>query len=305
MRRNQSAFTLMELMVVTSIIAMLITFMMPGLGAALESAKQTKCGENMKAVGTAVMGSSTQGILLRTRASSGYKWDEDTDSSLSHMSGAGRALDPAGSSVPVPVSHNYYALIHRNDVKPDNFICPSDGDAVLEERTKNNQGQNYWDFASNANISYSYQAPYLVGGNEQNPLNNPDADVVIMGDRTPFEQIDVAVVGNAGQPTAVLPNSNGTWSGFLANESTIDSQVAMSQNHRGDAFLGLKFGGDLASSYRADCGWEGDCVYTPSGEATMRNNIWSDQPYTHAIDAVFDLTNHLAKFDTLLMDTQD
>ena len=302
---KKRGFTLIELMVVIAIIALLITFLMPGLAAALESARQTKCGENMKATGTAVMGSSTEGILLKTGSATGYGWDDNTDSTITHMTGAGRVADPAGDSVAVPVSHNYYALIHRNEVKPDNFICPSDGDAILEERTKNDQGENYWDFAANVNLSYSYQSPFMAGGLETNPLNNPDSDVVILGDRTPFEQIDIATVGNSGQPTAVLPSSNGTWSGYQAEGSTIDSQVAMSQNHKGDAFLGLKYGGDLASSYKADCGYENDCVYTPSGEAAMTANVWSDQPYTHAIDTAFDLTNHLSKLDTLLMDTHD
>jgi len=306
--RRKKGFTLVELMVVIAIIALLITFLMPGLASALESARQTKCGEHMKGIGTAVMGSSTEGILAKTKSATGYKWDTDTDTDgATHLQGVNRYTDPLTNSTAMPLSHNFYALIHRNDANPENFACPGDCDCEVDLITMDQTtGDEYWDFLANINTSYSFQAGVNTTAAaptvEVNPLNNPKGTVVIMGDRTP-------ALGNVTGCDA-LPDVAGTWTQYhLDNQGpTEDSRGSMPQNHKGDIFIGLQFAGGLASYYGADCGYQKDNVFSPSDQASIgevAGTPWWDVAAPTAAVAAGDITAHETINDSFLVDTPD
>ncbi|QQE09975.1 prepilin-type N-terminal cleavage/methylation domain-containing protein [Planctomycetota bacterium] len=74
--RCQNGFTLIELLVVISIIALLIGILLPALGAARNTAKNIQCTSNLRQIGIAIAGYSTEndGYIPWSRALDGDFW---------------------------------------------------------------------------------------------------------------------------------------------------------------------------------------------------------------------------------------
>ena len=131
--KKHRAFTLIELLVVIAIIAMLVAILIPAVSKALESARRSKCVNNLKAIGNS--------FLL-------YASDHKGDL-------------PAGETL-----NDVVVLVYSNyvtDLKL--WVCASDKNSAVADDI----GQ----FDSGNNCSYMYAAAYTNLTRVPSPANAP------------------------------------------------------------------------------------------------------------------------------------
>lgn len=312
MRRTRG-FTLIELMVVITIIALLLTILLPGLAKALELARRAKCGANLKGIGEGLTTKDAEKVMYRS-GGSGLPWADNTQAAAPHLvngsTGSARVKDPWGDvadrAAQYPVTTNVYALIHKADVDAAAFVCPSTGDQV-DEDIVDDDGEKFWDFVENANISYSYQAPIDTTSGEQSPFTNAHSSVVIMADQNP---ISVPALESNGQPCEDDGETLTTWEG-LGDDIEEPHQGTMrgqSPNHRGEYVNALRYDGTLKTSFMANIGYDKDCIWTP-GTATNGAGAlaWENRDYAGPIDvdngSAYTVTDHKKANDSFLIDT--
>lgn len=103
--RQRGAFTLIELLVVVAIIAVLISILLPGLSAAREQAKKTKCGANLSGIGKAMAACHNENLEY------GPSWDD------------GEAMLGSGQIMYTWID-TYFDLDYLGDSRAG--LCPSD-----------------------------------------------------------------------------------------------------------------------------------------------------------------------------------
>lgn len=111
---NRNGFTLVELLVVISIIALLISILLPSLGKAREQAKAVKCAANLRAVG--------QGVATYLAENNGvfppsYTYPRNTTGGID--------LLQASQSVPNGYLHWSFFLYSGGRVGEEAFQCPN------------------------------------------------------------------------------------------------------------------------------------------------------------------------------------
>ena len=272
---KKKAFTLVELLVVISIIALLVSILMPSLNKARELAYRAKCGANLSAIGKSqTLYSKTYNsfpILGTERQEGGaimyYKGDWGHPGSTAVYTGLNRELRPslkAGEIRPYCITSLFYILV-REDNPTKIFVCPSDTEAkaLVPGDTKYKDlvtGEMVfaWDFLNDRNVSYSLQSC-------RNGVKYP-GQLVIAADKTPVYDLGTSAYTVGWSPTITKQQ-------MAAN---------MSQNHgRGEAmnvlYADSRVGTNQTRADINDMTSPKDCIFTwYSTEANAQSSINTD-----------------------------
>lgn len=152
----RAAFTLVELLIVVAILALLITMLLPGLGAARESARRTKCASNLRQIAFAWRDylSVSNGEFPLDDRFNNLNWFYGGKTQIySHLLVGGRpAFDPR------PLNF-HVGLDPAGNAAAEIFHCPSD---VGAENLPDPSTRKYstYDYMGN---SYMLNAGLLIG----------------------------------------------------------------------------------------------------------------------------------------------
>ena len=232
---------MIELLVVISIIAVLVTLLVPALQYGLALARKATCMGSLDGLGTALamFSQSADGQMpIIDRAYTAPEELIDSDGPTNTPFGEdGEDWSGLGENA----MQNVWLLIEMDLVIEDAFQCPADGDYISRKDSAKAFGSTRpkeFGWYETGNFSYGMHSPYDSDGTAANPAPYSDAlqaSVVIFADKNP---------GGAVSDT----------DGGLApsNHETMGTAYLMASGNVG--FSGLEDG--------SQCGKNGDDIYT-------------------------------------------
>ncbi|HUU94030.1 MAG TPA: prepilin-type N-terminal cleavage/methylation domain-containing protein [Phycisphaerae bacterium] len=271
---KRKGFTLVELLVVITIIGLLAGLLLPAVYSALEKANQAACKNNLKQIGT-----SCQTWATGHR----QKWPDVLNDGSEAWNDVGKSrTDQVNADEDIPEdsqepdlndgpvdsnTSNFWRLIASAGMTVDIFLCPSAGhlrdDTVVRfDQVKDFRGPRF--------VSYSYQnvlGPYtltqtsaeqpsaLAVAADANPQradfwsNGPGTTVtegatdLKLGSEASFEQDDDTVKWNEDLPDSGIPEGN-AWQLNSPNHKFLGQNVLYLDGHvewRMHPYCGAKF----------------------------------------------------------------
>lgn len=238
--RTRQGFTLIELLVVVAIIALLISILLPGLGAAREQGKKAKCLANLRSIGAAThMYASEFEFLIpiheqMRRSTSYWEWRIvhwfawggrsatevlQTDQGFMRLADTGTYARPVYSAQRRPL--NIYSLSEINEkdkASMELYRCPSDRGypehPSIDDAPQQSLGKPCYDILGNSYRASLSMLTYHSGGTSVghfsfsawgkriSTLKN-QSDMILLGEPTFFNMIGM---DNTGQqaPNPVL-----------------------------------------------------------------------------------------------------
>ena len=276
--RKSAGFTIVELVVVVTLVGFLSAALVPPLQQANRLTNRTVCMSNLASIGKAL-------VLYKGTNENAWPWfDNDIKKWDTSAVGTSRDKNPfkkAGKGLPRSITALPFLLV-RDGQPVKLFACPSDRaaskDADIVQKGKADEDDPnyfYWDFSAARHISYSWQAPILDSkGTYRQGLSDRDNDAIVIADKT---------------PAAVQPN----WRPDDMSKADTPAAISrnVSPNHRGVQVNALYVGMNVSRSDRPDIGDRRDNIYTASGNARSGSRSATS----------LDIRDHLSTRDTFLI----
>lgn len=219
---KQRAFTLVELLVVISIIALLISMLLPALARARESAQRIQCGAQLRSSGQAMVmyAMDNKGVIAKTdygRLDTDFTWQ-------GYMNSIGNSrATPDEKKI---IYHGSW-LMNGYLVDASIFWCP--GEAILKDETVNTFREQHTLYVKNYRNTFASggTAPYT--GKGWRPITTQS--YTFNGVLVPFE---VAFFNSSGGPSNknIALNPKDPAGGRKYYEFT--SSFAVMTDHRGN-----------------------------------------------------------------------
>jgi prepilin-type N-terminal cleavage/methylation domain-containing protein len=290
--KKRSGFTLVELLIVITIIGILIGILLPVLTSAMDTANRMACSANLSSVGKAI---ATYATKYNGHYPTVYQYAKPpTGSTIADVTGTQAWADDAtgyeaimNDNLPdwtgnpqntlpsklVAFKCNLsclFLLVRTGDAANEGiFLCKSDG---YQQPDTVQNAEGYWSFSYITNCSYSYQnqiydsAQGINGGGRNTSQNTIDPKMVVAADMNPSRYFD-----SSHAPSEL-------------NNATVQLGVGQwnSPNHKYKGQNCLYGDGHVVFSDNPWCGYGNSNIWTRgtytagTGTGNTANGTWSN-----------------------------